>query len=368
VPALLLRRTRGAHYALPIVLSMCYLSVNTALFVISESLVAVAVFWIAFSLVLRLEDRPSLAAAVALAGVSFIGLRVYESFTVLGVLLALGSLRLLRRGVLPPARPLRLAVLAALLLQLGSSVIAVGSLFHPRSQKNMSWIMGSVTDEALLLNPGFLAGVAVLLAAAILFGILYLSRRGPRAGRLASIFSIVLTVLCLLPVNPPFLNLCFDPPEHFRLRLLNLLVPAATGAVLLLLRATATRRREALARTPLLALLLAFTGAFFLWNAVFQLHACVEWRGYRDDVVRVLREQRGVVDAGRTTVASSKYAWSWTMASTSIILTGMDIGPPVRTIIVSDLARKWSMTNPADPSTLPDLRAYGMTYGDELRR
>ncbi|HET6343807.1 MAG TPA: hypothetical protein VFH51_02695 [Myxococcota bacterium] len=320
-----------------------YLSLNSALFVISESHIAMGCFWVVFFSVFFLPRSAWQAAAAGI--VSLFATRLYESFSILGLFLtALAVQRLWQaRFQLPVWRRLQLGWVAGCGL-ISSGIGTYWMLFSP--DRNVEKVgLGKILVE-LALDPNTLMSSAI---AAVFVGLFVLHVEGV-VSRLGLLLALVAgTLLGLLPLlDGRFLPITL----HYPARVLNIALPLAFGLLMLWLEQQRRTAAPGLIWVPL-TLMLA-------WNTSWQVAVSGAWCHYTRGVDAALADGRGLMDLRGTRVADEPFNWDWTLPSLSIVLQALE-GPEVHAIIKASRPG-WQPFDPNAPSDLPDLHAFGVRY------
>ncbi|OGD19742.1 MAG: hypothetical protein A2W03_13475 [Candidatus Aminicenantes bacterium RBG_16_63_16] len=362
VAALIFFRSGRREFVFPLIVSYFYLSINTSFYIIYEAHVAVAVFWILLSMLITAGDHLSTRQRDVLLLLSFLSIRLHESFVLLGPVLALAA-AIKYTGIRRRACLLdRAVILGCILLYLASSIISADSIIHPLFQYNRDALISTLTGFDFIHDRAFCASSLVFALA--LAGMLTaaLSRPGRRTNRLVSFYSFALAVgaLAWLSAYAFFSEDLFSPDGHYQLRFLNMLVPAMIGlAVLILDHSRSTRRVDGRDRTGAkiggLAVLM-----FFLWNGFFQVFACREWSGYLRMFVKELDQRHGVIDLAETPMKDAKFNWTYALPSLSVVLSGIYQQGQMQSMVIDS---RWSAPfRLADIASLPNLAKYGLTY------
>lgn len=372
---LLLPLFGAAHFAtLPLSLAVChwaaradwrYLAfpllatfagtLNTEMFVASESRLAVALFWPLLLLMLLRNDTfaTALTALMALPA-----LRVYESMLVLGLILgaAAGGRAARAAGLAQRAGWLLLA-----LWFLAGSAIALESVIHPRHPAALATFLRStvffVHRDFGVHHMGLLSLVLVALATLLLLRPVMTLRSFVRG---AAGFAGLAVALALWPWLRPTES---APGLHYPARVMNayLSVPLALGAILLRfgwLAREPTRYRRIIALTAVLGM------AQCAWNVA----ASHSWDRYLVLFRRELECRRGFIPFAESALARlpiqalpSSFNTNWTMPVMSLLLSNRG---SVKSIVGNPPSVPlWMPYDPTDLSALPRLAQYGFDDG-----
>lgn len=217
----------------------------------------------------------------------------------------------------------------ALALSIATIVVGVPSIANPHDPTNRDFFRHSL--KAIVTFPEALVPAA--------FSMLYLLGLGSRR-RVVLAFPAVALVLYV-----PFVlgtDHGLSALASFSTRTLSVtLLP-----VLLLLAVVAHARGPSLGG-PAQALLVAMVLAIVSWN----IRHSADWSRYRDDMTKVLGNERGFVPLERTDLDHNPCRWGWTSPGLSVVWSW----PVVRAIVVNRVNEPWE---PFDPRRTLILKRY----------
>ncbi|GEM_PF-7064047 len=365
VAALLMFREGEEIFLILLLVAGLYLSINTSFHIISESQVATAVFWIILSLLITINDDFPNGKKAALLLFSFLSIRLYESFVLLGLILALtGILQFLKirrqLGHLDQT-----IFFTCLFLFFSSSIISAISILQPRDKQNLAGLILSLKKLDFMANSGFLASSFVF---GLFLGGLLAAAFAPSGRRLKQItqFSSLAMILAggsLLAGLTFFGKLIFSPETHYQMRFLNMVVPAGVGLIILIFHRTAGGKNQiGLRRFALKTGSLAFI-LFLVWNIFFQIFACHRWLDYDRLLIRELDSKQGMIDLTDTSLAGEKFNCSYALPSLSLALNGIHRQGIVKSLVID--TRALPFFNLSDVRSFPDYTEYGIRYEEK---
>lgn len=341
----------AAFYLLFPTFAFVYFAINSSLYVISESHVAVGCFWVVlFYLLFTVPNRPSRLQTLVATLTAFASVRTYEFYFFLGPLLSALALWRSRQEVARSQRDVRLSLYGIALMGLVSAGVGFFYLFFNPNRSIFTVDQGAI--KALAFDPtAFLSSM--------LLGLFVLSTFWkPGSGRwLASRGAMASAVLIgaalgLLPLSERFLW----SGLHQGARALNLIVPFGLAIVMVMHLRLRPAVASASGSRPAWATLLV---CMLAWNATWQVVVSRRWVDHLDQFARVLSHGEGLVNVQDTPLEGSHFVWGWTLPSMSIILSGFGTGD-VHSIVHAP--REWHPFHPDMESEQPKLGHYGITY------
>ncbi len=361
---LLVRSQRLLLYM--IFISFCYLSINNSLFTISEGHIGTAVFWIVLSILVTIRDDFSIEKKILLLIVSFLSLRLYESYLLLGILLAVIALL----ETISIRNQLRVSeiyfIYLCIIMFLASPVISVVSIINRHDPTGFNQLLPTLLYLKFIKN-WVLAISTLIILLPFASMIILLKKNFQNKDLIYLLFSIAIICLCLVGIILTVLDYIFIPHKHFELRFLNMLVP---GFVAFLVIINRNRFVQNLLNNKYLTKFAVTTMVIlYIWNFAFQIHACYKWFDYKEDFIAELHKNSGIIDFKNTSLnkGSSRetfrrsYSWWWTFPAMSIIWGAISNDGNIQTMILNHEA-EWQPFDPRNPSLLPDLSSYGVEY------
>lgn len=355
-----------------VVIAFSFVWLNTSCFVISESHLAAAIYWLIFITLLTMNAPLSLARSGLLLFCSIACMRLYESFSVLGLLL------LMTEGIVAykyweqwrKRERYLLAICGACYII--SIVLAWYSILHPLIPSNRERLFAVIAD--LLHNKSFLLSSLFLLIFGAAVAYKSFCHRGTEATEkkmrefrsfgkfhIPAMLVIMGIAFGMLPlISEQFLT----PWAHYPARILNLLIPAGFSVIILFVNHF--RRKPLLQRT--LPMLFGAAIFFSAWHFSFQAAMCVQWNAYLRTFTHELRNHHGIVNVYDTALRNYRFNWVWTYPTMSVILSGMD-GKLVTTFIEDPAFRvlqSQEAFDPRNPASFPHVETYGITYTPEM--
>ncbi len=323
---------------------------NAAFLAWGEHIVAHAFFWPAAFALLFARPLTPFAGAVLLLAAAIL-LRSYESLLFLGPCLA--GIALWRLALSGESRLGRLVLLIALGLFLAATGIAGRSVLAPRDPGNLGDFQSGMLE--ILRAPSVtLEGCLVAVA---LLALLALWRWRDLRPRSAWLGFLVLPAALAAAAQPLLAPATLRPILQHQERVLDLAVPLALLALLLLLRRTPHWLES---RRPLL-----MTGCALLLigQSLWHLGATRQWSRYLGAIETALATHRGLLTLEQAALPTplQRFVWHWTLPELSIAL---DRDGRIAALL-SDPTR-WRPFDPADPAALPELARYGVNYGPYL--
>ncbi len=343
VPYLLLRRTRYiAFFIFPLV-SYLYVSLNGSLFIISESHLATAAFWILFTGLFCIhsgDGRVSTKICLLVSAVA--SLRLYETFLFFGLFLAAYCVWVLIFRPAPRTKPVRGVLLMVLFLILLAAILAGYYVIHPVNPATRSGFLISIC--ILMRHATF-----VISTCAVALFVLSLFVRFCSCA-LFSALALMAGLGCGLATI--FITGFSIPSTHYPARIANLYMPLIMSGLMLVCRnVRVVHWRHAVA--PILAL--------FLWNSMAQLSLTLEWRAYCQEVLDMLGTHRGITYAeDNKNWKRGDYLHTPSLPSLSIALTLMKTNRI--SCIIDSKKPEWRMFDPTEKACLPDVNRYGASY------
>jgi hypothetical protein len=342
--AWVLRRRPRAFAALPF---LCFVALgfSTSLFLVSETWVAMALFWpVYFLLADRRRELTALEGAL-LVGAALVLVRVYEGFFLSSALLAWLSLR---RLDLRMRRQLGWDgwALIALGLFAAGCVLDLYWTLSPRDAGNRASFLDRLRTFPDQESSKLLVASVLLLA-------------GPKIGRgslgaavrallLAALAAFGFSIAREVWLHPELLV----ASRHADVRFLNTVLPPAL-AVVPFLAARFRRFRPAVGAAQRMGLV-ALSAALCLW----QLGVTRRWEAYLDRFRYQLASGSGLVPLERTGLSPYGFDFRWTSSSLSLVL-GAQGPQPLRALVVDPLDGGYRPFAP-EKGEWPDLSRYGL--------
>jgi hypothetical protein len=320
----------------------------TGLFMISESHLAMATFFLALS-ALRCGDLLKLRSAALLFAIGIVAMLCYEFWAIfaLGVL-ALLLLRTVRERLDLRRTPALVGVFALYTGVFVSNAIAIATSTHAPNRdamlvttlSNLRYVL-----TALLACAG--VGVLVLWRAPALADVASHSERGTTA-KIRYAWWLIVSSSGLVG----WLGFSEIAPVSaaYALRTLNCLLPMVFAVVLIssILRDTAAPPKY----------LAAFASCLVTMVVGAQLRHTVEWSRFTDSVLADLEQGRGYLSSEALPSMREPYAGSWTNPALSIALQGVR-DHSLRSVIYNPRAT-WQPFGPPDCAS---PKAFAIRYG-----
>lgn len=349
--AWLLPRGAAFHLLFP-AFAFAYFSINSSLFVITESHLAVGCFWVVFFyLMFTVPSRPSLAQTLVATLTAFASIRVYEFYFFFGPFLTALALWRSRQDGTRDQPSVRWGLYAIAFFGLVGA--GIGFYFMIFSERSLDKVgLGSIFAQ-LACDP-----TAVLSSTLLVLFVLSTFLAPGQGARLASRGAMAWAVVCGIALGMMPLSDRFLPVElHYGARVLNLLVPFGLAMATFIHLRLNTAAQSAGGPRPAWATLLVLMLA---WNASWQVAVSGRWTAYLDRFEQVMEGAEGVVSVQDTPLKGDRFIYPWTLPSLSIVLFGFGTGD-VHAMLTSPAAT-WEPFHAEIRSELPDLRAYGINY------
>lgn len=350
VPYLLLRRTRCTAFIIFPLVSYLYVSLNSSLFIISESHIASAVFWIVFTglFCIHSGDR-RLGTVIWLLAAACASLRLYETFAFFGLFLAAYCLWVMIFSPGPCTKWVRGALPSVLFLSLVAAILAGYYVIYPVNPATRTGFLISI--RILVRHATFVVSTCAL----ALFVLSLFVRLCSCA--LFNAWAFITGLGCGLATI--YIAGFSIPSTHYPARIANLYMPLTMAGLMLVCRnVRAVHWRYAAA--PVLAL--------FLWNGISQLSFTLEWRAYCQELRSILFTHQGIIEAENLDWSRSDYLHTPSLPSLSIALTMMETNRI--SCMIDSRNPEWRMFDPGDETCLPDVNRYGAFYdlgGERVR-
>lgn len=321
-------------------------SMNTELLVIHESRVALALFWpVLFGLLDPARRHATLLTSAALS-LPFIA--SYESAILLGPLVMAAAVLRLRRETETGPKVLASVSLASGLL---ATLVALLSVVKPTHPANLATFEKS---WPVLVGEGG-TGVSLSLTLLGVAAVAALPRLAARR------WSRVLLLLAATGLAVSGLREALGDPtgvaveSQYRARILNVILPALAGALLLI-----TQRLDARRESPARDVL----GVLFVAQVVLQLQLTHQWTTYREVSREALSCVRGLIPVDtaiaerlRAREASPQWMRGWHHAT----LTFVDRPGPLRAVLGAwNGYTSWQPFDPRVGGSFPRLERFGV--------
>jgi hypothetical protein len=243
---------------------------------------------------------------------------------------------------------------AATILLILAAVIAADGVLHPQSLQNFGGFKQGLLT--LFLFPSWTIGwsfVWLLLLAATCLDTNGFTRRF--FGLELVLLAGAMAIWGLWPVLSPK---DLDPVRQYHDRSLQLLVSLGLLVVACTLRIWPKwfeARRN---------FLIGFSASLLLAQSLWQISTTWQWQQFVQAWREVLAAHHGPVSLRDTPFASSRalpFDWNWANPSLSLM---MSPDGRVKSIILAPDGPNWQPFDARDLKALPDLRRYGVDYGD----
>lgn len=336
---------------------------NAAFVAVGEHIVAHAFFWPAvFALVFVRPLTPF--AAVTLLISAIILLESYESLLFLGPLLA--GVALWRGFDRNGKSWARCVYFIAAVFFVAAAIIALAAVSKSSNGRELGGFKGDAFY--ILVQPGWTIKWTAFWIC-FMIAICISERFDNLVGRPGSIAVLVIAV-CLWGAWPLIRPSELDPARQFNARFLDLVVPAALLPVAIALTVFPKWFENHRQR------LVAFSAALLLAQSLWQISATWQWQGFVGVMRGVLASRTGYISLSGTPLVTGSTGgqslhfiggvFDWDNPCLCIALSP---GGRVRMMFHSapdGYAARWQPFDPLDPKTFPDLRRYGVDYGDYI--
>jgi hypothetical protein len=347
---LALHRAKDDPVLLAVVIAaIAIVFMTTSFFIVGEynTLYAVALL---IGVRLATAERLTLRDGLALALLTLLAMRIYETMIYLGPLLCVIVLLKVWRAPSRPLLPTLLHLVAAALL-IGAMMVAVNSVVHPHSVDHLeeTWVMA--VDFWQNLQFDLVLGAAVVVVVWALIKPADLKRRLPYV--CGGLFLVLLALSPLLALSDTLVRPLAK--SQYVARTVSGLIIGAMIVVMVIYRSDLGRRVSVLAalRVPVVAArFLGFAVLMLVAGLPADLYLTRDWVGYLDAMHASVRQKGGVIAVEDTPISrrpNSLLVENWVLTSQSLLLRGKPsdgvLAPP----------RAFTEWAPFPPQELPNM-------------